>query len=50
MKKYDLVIAITLLELITIVNEAVEMGYYPKGGMQQVDGKFIQTIFLRDEK
>ncbi len=49
MKKYELVIENTLEDLIRVVNEAIEHGYYPKGGMQQVEGKFIQTIYLRDQ-
>ena len=49
MKKYDLVIESTLERLIEVVNIAIEHGYYPKGGMQQVEGKFIQTIYLREE-
>lgn len=48
MNKYDLVIADTLEELIATVNVAIEHGYYPKGGMLHVNGKFIQTIYLRD--
>jgi len=48
MKKYDLVISDSLEELIETVNEAIEAGYYPKGGMQIVEGKFVQTIYLRD--
>lgn len=47
-KKYNLVICDTLAELIDTVNEAIEHGYYPKGGMLHVNGKFIQTIYLRD--
>ena len=49
MKKYDLVIESTLQNLIQVVNEAIKQGYYPKGGMQVVEGKFIQTIYLRDK-
>ncbi len=49
MKKYDLVIEATLERLIEVVNEATEHGYYPKGGMQIVEDKFIQTIYLRDK-
>ncbi len=49
MKKYDLVISLTLEDLIRVVNEAVAVGYYPKGGMQLVEGKYVQTIYLRDE-
>lgn len=49
MKKYDLVICNTLAELIKTVNEAIEHGYYPKGGMQVVEGKLIQTIYLREK-
>lgn len=50
MKKYDLVISLTLEDLIRVVNEAVAVGYYPKGGMQLVEGKYVQTIYLRDEE
>jgi hypothetical protein len=50
MKKYDLVIQPTLESLIQIVNEAIEVGYYPKGGMQEVNGKFVQTIYLREDE
>ena len=50
MKKYDLVISLTLQGLIDTVNEAIEVGYYPKGGMQVVEGKYVQTIYLRDEE
>jgi hypothetical protein len=49
LKKYDLVIEKTLEELIEVVNIAIEHGYYAKGGMQQVEGKFVQTIYLREE-
>ena len=49
MKKYDLVISLSLEELIQVVNEAIKVGYYPKGGMQLVEGKYVQTIYLRDE-
>ncbi len=48
MIKYNLVICDSLQELIDTVNIAIEQGYYPKGGMQVVEGKFIQTIYLRD--
>ncbi len=48
MKKYDVVISENLAELITIVNEAILLGYYPKGGILFVENKFIQTIYLRD--
>lgn len=48
MKKYDLVITDTLESLIETVNVAIMHGYYPKGGMLYVNGKFIQTIYLRD--
>ncbi len=48
MKKYDVVIESTLEELIRVVNIAVEHGYYPKGGILHLEGKFIQTIFKRD--
>jgi len=50
MKKYDLVISLSLEELIQVVNEAIQVGYYPKGGMQLVEGKYVQTIYLRDEE
>lgn len=48
MKKYDLVICDSLKELIETVNVAIEHGYYPKGGMLYIEGKFIQTIYLRE--
>jgi hypothetical protein len=50
MKKYDLVIKTDLVELIETVNEAIAHGYYPKGGMTIYEGKFIQTIYLRDSE
>ena len=50
MKKYDLVICLSLEELIQVVNQAIEVGYYPKGGMQLVEGNYVQTIYLRDEE
>ena len=54
LKKYDLVIKQDLLELIETVNQAVEVGYYPKGGMQVIHQHgtpmYIQTIYLRDDK
>jgi hypothetical protein len=50
MKKYDVVIKPTLPELIELVNEAIEHGYYPKGGILHVNGAFIQTIYLRDDE
>ena len=50
MKKYDLVIKTDLAELIETVNEAIAHGYYPKGGMTIYEGKFIQTIYLRDSE
>ena len=46
--KYNLVICDSLKELIIVVNQAIEQGYYPKGGMLYIEGKFIQTIYLRD--
>ncbi len=53
LKKYDLVIKSELTELITTVNQAVEMGYYPKGGMQVIQQgqvpTYVQTIYLREE-
>lgn len=53
LKKYDLVIKADLIELIGLVNEAVEMGYYPKGGMQVIQQHgtpmYVQTIYLREE-
>lgn len=48
MKRYDVVIKDNLIDLITTVNEAIDIGYYPKGGIIHIDGKFIQTIYLRD--
>ena len=50
MKKYDLVIKTDLAELIETVNEAIAHGYYPKGCMTIYEGKFIQTIYLRDSE
>lgn len=38
-----------LKELIDDVNKAIELGYYPKGGITLIDDKIIQTIYLRDE-
>jgi hypothetical protein len=53
LKKYDLVISSELSALIEIVNQAVEMGYYPKGGMQVIQQgqvpMYVQTIYLREE-
>ena len=53
LKKYDLVIKSDLTELIGLVNQAVEMGYYPKGGMQVIQQgqipMYVQTIYLREE-
>lgn len=48
MKKYDIVINSDLKTLITIVNEAMEQGYYPKGGILYVNDVYIQTICIRD--
>jgi len=52
MKKYDLVIKETLEELIETVNQAVKIGYYPKGGMQVISRRnveiYVQTIYLRE--
>jgi len=50
MKRYDVVIKPTLKELIQVVNDAVEVGYYPKGGILHIDGQYIQTIFLREKE
>lgn len=50
MKRYDIVIKSTLAELVKVVNEAVEVGYYPKGGILHIDGQYIQTIFLREKE
>jgi len=50
MKRYDIVIKPTLKELIEVVNDAVEVGYYPKGGILHIDGQYIQTIFLREKE
>jgi hypothetical protein len=50
MKRYDVVIKPTLVELIKVVNDAVEVGYYPKGGILHIDGQYIQTIFLREKE
>ena len=53
LKKYDLVISSELSALIETVNQAVEMGYYPKGGMQVIQQgqvpTYVQTIYLREE-
>lgn len=53
LKKYDLVIKSDLAELIIVVNQAVELGYYPKGGMQVVHQHgtpmYVQTIYFREE-
>jgi len=53
LKKYDLVISSELSALIETVNQAVEVGYYPKGGMQVIQQgqtpMYIQTIYLREE-
>ncbi len=49
-KKYDLVISPSLPGLIETVNEAISVGYYPKGGMLAVEGKYVQTIYLRDKE
>ena len=46
MKKYDLVIQLELADLIQVVNEAIEHGYIPIGGIIYNDGKFIQAIML----
>lgn len=50
MVRYTVVIKDDLQELLNGVNEAIEKGYYPKGGIIYVKDKFIQTIFLREEK
>ena len=53
LKKYDLVISSELSALIETVNQAVEVGYYPKGGMQVIQQgqvpMYIQTIYLREK-
>lgn len=46
MKKYDLVIAHDLKELIDTTNEAIAHGYAPIGGIIYADGKYIQAIVL----
>lgn len=48
MNKYDIVMRDNLKDLISLVNEAIEHGYEPIGGILYVDGLFIQTIYLRD--
>lgn len=48
MNRYDVVIKDNLIDLITTVNEAILHGYYPKGGIIHIEGKFIQTIYLRE--
>ena len=54
LKRYDLVIKSDLAELIKTVNEAVELGYYPKGGVQVIQQigvpTYVQTIYLREER
>ena len=50
MKKYDLVIADSPAELISVTNEAIDHGYYPKGGMSEIAGKYFQTIYLREKE
>lgn len=50
LKRYDVVMKPTLIELIKVVNEAVEVGYYPKGGILYIDSRYIQTIFLREKE
>lgn len=50
LKNYDLVIANTLQELIETTNIAIEFGYKPIGGMTQIEGKFIQSIQLTNNK
>jgi len=53
LKKYDLVIKSELSELIETVNQSVEVGYYPKGGMQVIQQgqvpTYVQTIYLREK-
>jgi len=49
MKKYNLVIASSLSELITNTNEAIEHGYTPIGGVCVSDGLYIQAICLTTE-
>lgn len=50
MKRYDVVMRSNLVDLINVVNEAVEVGYYPKGGILYIEGQYIQTIFLREKE
>ena len=50
LKKYDLVIADTLEELIETTNIAIEFGYQPTGGIQFIEEKFIQSIQLTNNK
>lgn len=47
MKKYDLVIAHNPETLIKTTNEAIEVGYVPRGGAINVDGTWFQSIYLR---
>ena len=52
LKKYDLVIADSLRELIATTNIAIEYGYTPLGGYRQIekDGKYLQTIVLTNKQ
>ncbi len=47
LKKYDLVIASTPARLIADTNEAISVGYVPRGGAINVDGTWFQSIYLR---
>ena len=49
MKKYDLVITNNPADLIKITNEAIELGYVPRGGVIEVQGTYMQSIYLRPE-
>jgi hypothetical protein len=50
MKQYDVVIKPTLQLLIETVNVAIEHGYVPIGSLINVDGQYIQPIFLTIKK
>lgn len=45
LKQYDLVIEDTLENLISVTNQAVSLGYVPKGGMLFIENKYLQPIY-----
>ncbi len=47
MKKYDLVIENNPADLIKTTNAAIDLGYVPRGGVIEVSGTYMQSIYLR---